>query len=61
MKVYLSLLPETGCLGKICGQRYLGPNLAKSAIFSVFFSFSNITFEIFILEDNSCLHKCRAY
>ena len=24
-----------------------------------FFSFSNITVEIFILEENFCLHKCR--
>ena len=37
-----SLLPQTACLGKICGPRYLGPKLAKSAIFSIFFSFSNI-------------------
>ena len=46
-----SLLPQTGCLGKLCGPRYLGPKLAKSAIFSIFFSFSNITFEILILEE----------
>ena len=57
----LSLLPQTACLGKICGPRYLGPKLAESAIFSIFFSFSNITFEIFILEENFCLHKCRAH
>ena len=53
-----SLLPQTACLGKICGPRYLGPKLAKSAIFSIFFSFSNITFEIFILEENFYPHKC---
>ena len=47
-----SLLPQTACLGKICGPRYLGPKLAKSAIFSIFFSFSNINFEILT-------HSCR--
>ena len=52
-----SLLPQTACLGKICGPRYLGPKLAKSAIFSVFFSFSNITFEILILEEKIWLFQ----
>ena len=56
-----SLLPQTPCLGKICGPRYLGPKLAKSAIFSIFFSFSNITFEIFIFEENFWIHKYRTH
>ena len=33
----LSLLPQTACLGKICGPRYLGPKFEKAAIFSIFF------------------------
>ena len=33
-----SLLPQTICLGKIYGPRYLGPKLTKSAIFSLVFS-----------------------
>ena len=56
-----SLMPQTACLGKICGPRYLGPKLAKSAIFGNFFSFSNITFEILILEEKFWPHKCRAH
>ena len=48
-----SLLPQTACLEKICGLRYLGPKLAKSAIFSIFFSFSNITFKIFIFANKN--------
>ena len=56
-----SLMPQIASLGKICEPRYFGPKLAKSAIFSIFFSFSNITVEIFILEENFCLHKCRAH
>ena len=56
-----SLLPQTACLGKLCGPRYLGPKLAKSAIFDIFFSFSNIPVELFILEENFCPFKFRSH
>ena len=44
-----SLLPQIGYLQIICGSRYLG---LKSAIFSIFFDCSNLTFEILIVEEN---------
>ena len=44
-----SLFPYIACLERICGPRYFGP---KSAIFSIFVGFSNITVEIVIKEEN---------
>ena len=42
-----SFLPQTVCLGKICG-----PNLDKVGYFSVFFfGFSNITVKILMVEE----------
>ena len=47
-----SLLPQTTCLGKIFGPRYLGPKLTKSAILRIFFNISNITVKICMVEEN---------
>ena len=49
-----SLLPQTACLGKICGPRYLGPKLTKSAIFSIFsiFQISEGLSLIFVARDS---------
>ena len=49
----LSLMPQTGCLGKICEPTYSGQKLTMSA-FLAFFRF-------FDVEETFCLHKYRVY
>ena len=45
-----NILPQTGCPEKLAFRRQRGLKLAKSAIFRIFFGFSNITAKLFILQ-----------
>ena len=45
-----NILPQTGCPAKLSFRLQRGSKLAKSAIFRIFFGFSNITTELFILQ-----------
>ena len=45
-----NILPQTGCLAKFAFRLQRASKLAKSAIFRIFFGFSNITAELFILQ-----------
>ena len=56
-----SLLPQTACLGYLRGPKYNSRKLTKSAIFGFFFSFFNITLELFIVEEKFCLLKFRSH
>ena len=44
------ILPQTGCSAKLSFRLQRGSKLAKSAIFRIFFGFSNITAKLFILQ-----------
>ena len=52
-----NILPQTRCPAKLSARLQGGSKWAKSAIFGVFFGFSNITAELFIVEENFCLLK----
>ena len=45
-----NILPQTRCPAKFAFRLQRGSKLAKSAIFCIFFGFSNITTELFILQ-----------
>ena len=57
---------EFTATNRMSGKKSLGRDIWtqswRSWLFlAFFFSFSNITFEIFILEESFCQHKCRAH
>ena len=54
-------MPYTACLRKSLLAEIFGPKADKVGYFKIFFSFSNITLEIFILEENFCLQNSRAH
>ena len=55
------ILPQTGCPAKFAFRLQRGSKLAKSAIFRIFFGFSNITAELLILHQNLCPLKFRSH
>ena len=54
-----NILPQTGCPAKFAFRLQRGTKWAKSAIFAIFPGFSYIPAELFIVEENFCLLKCR--
>ena len=56
-----NILSQTGCPEKFAFRLQRGSKWAKSAIFSIFFGFSSIPAELFILEENLCLLKFRSH
>ena len=56
-----NILPQTGCPSKFAFKPQRGSKWAKSAIFAIFFGFSNIPAELFILEENFCALKFRSH
>ena len=56
-----NILPQTGCPAKLAFRLQRGPKWAKSAIFAIFFGFSNIPAELLILEENFCALKVRSH
>merc|ERR1711867_206155 len=56
-----NILPQTGCPAKFLFRLQRGSKWAKSAIFPIFFGFSNIPAKLLILEKNFCPHKFRSH
>ena len=55
------ILAQTGYPAKLSFRLQRGPKWPKSAIFRIFYDFSNITAKLFILEENFCLLKFRSH
>ena len=47
-----NILQQIGCPAKLAFRLQRGPKLAKSAIFAIFFGFSNKPAELLTLEEN---------
>ena len=55
------ILPQIGWPVKLPFRLQRGPKWTKSAIFAIFFGFSNIPAELLILEENFCALKVRSH